>query len=319
MAPLSSGMGETPCQWIDVYKGEQRMKYESRPCTAEDEELIDEKLTAMDHAMVPPEEGAQEECVIYKITDEEGSIIAGCILMIDSWKMALLDVLWVEEKYRRAGLGSALVHAAEKAARDRDCYVMILGTYEFQARPFYEKHGYELRGIIRDFPRGQANYALMKRLDRPMEGHVPSGDLFGEFEIKPGNREDAAFIGKELGNYNSSQATRVRKYLPLNKKLVDEDGNLIAAIFAGLGTWNQLEIDMMWVEEPYRDQGIGSGLLAETEAEAKGLGAYFALAEGLFDWQAGFFKKNGYEVIGAMEDCPKGHSMLILEKRFEDR
>ena len=293
------------------------MKYDTKPCTEEDADFIEEKLDAINHSFVPPENGAEDEDIVFKIADDEGNTIAGCILIIDSWKIAELDIIWVNEKYRRKGLGSALIRAAEKAARERGCYVMILGTFDFQARPLYEKHGYSLCGTIRDFPKGHENYTLIKRLDQPDQEPSPSKDLPTVFEIGSGDEDDAEIIIKGLDDYNTSQAARNhKKSIPLEKKLLDVDGNLIAAIFAGVGRWNSFEIDMIWVDEPYRNQGIGSELLAETEREAKEHGAYFALAEGLFDWQTGLFKKNGYATVGTLEDCPKGHSMHVLEKRF---
>ena len=293
------------------------MEYDIKPCTEEDEDFIEEKLDAINHSIVPQEEGAEDEELVFKIADDKGSTIAGCILIIGSWKIAELDIIWVDEKYRRKGLGSALIREAEKVARERGCYVMILGTFDFQARPLYEKHGYSLCGTVRDFPRGHENYTLIKRLDQPDQEPSLSKDLPTRFEISPGNEDDAEFIIKGLDEYNTSQAARKhKKYIPLEKKLLDADGNLIAAIFAGVGRWNSFEIDMIWVDEPYRNQGIGSELLAETEREAKEYGAYFALAEGLLDWQTGFFKKNGYMTVGTLNDCPKGHCMHVLEKRF---
>jgi GNAT superfamily N-acetyltransferase len=293
------------------------MKYDIKPCTEEDEDFIEEKLDAINHSIVPPEEDGENEDIVFKIADDEGNTIAGCILVIGSWKIAELDIIWVDEKYRRKGLGSALIREAEKAARENGCYVMILGTFDFQARPLYEKHGYSLCGTVRDFPRGHENYTLIKRLDQSDQEPSLSKDLPTRFEISPGNEDDAEFIIKGLDEYNTSQAARKhKKYIPLEKKLLDADGNLIAAIFAGVGRWNSFEIDMIWVDEPYRNQGIGSELLAETEREAKEYGAYFALAEGLLDWQTGFFKKNGYMTVGTLNDCPKGHCMHVLEKRF---
>ena len=293
------------------------MKYDIKPCTEEDADFIEEKLEAINHSIVPPEEDGENEDLVFKIVDDEGNTIAGCILIIDSWKIAELDIIWVDEKYRRKGLGSALIREAEKAARERGCYVMILGTFDFQARPLYEKHGYSLCGTVRDFPRGHENYTLIKHLDQSYQEPSLSKDLPTRFEISPGNEDDAEFIIKGLDEYNTSQAARNhKKYIPLEKKLLDADGNLIAAIFAGVGRWNSFEIDMIWVDEPYRNQGIGSELLAETEREAKEYGAYFALAEGLLDWQTGFFKKNDYMTVGTLNDCPKGHSMHVLEKRF---
>ena len=293
------------------------MEYDIKPCTEEDEDFIEEKLDAINHSIVPPEEDGENEDIVFKIADDEGNTIAGCILVIGSWKIAELDIIWVDEKYRRKGLGSALIREAEKAARENGCYVMILGTFDFQARPLYEKHGYSLCGTVRDFPRGHENYTLIKRLDQSDQEPSLSKDLPTRFEISPGNEDDAEFIIKGLDEYNTSQVARKhKKYIPLEKKLLDADGNLIAAIFAGVGRWNSFEVDMIWVDEPYRNQGIGSELLAETEREAKEYGAYFALAEGLLDWQTGFFRKNGYATVGTLEDCPKGHSMQVLEKRF---
>ena len=292
------------------------MEYKTIPCTEDDEELIDGKLTEINHAVVPPSEGTEDEELVFKIENDEGTIIAGCIVSIDGWQLANLDTLWVDEKYRGHGLGSALIRKAEKAAMERKCYVMLLGTYDFQARPLYEKHGYMLCATIKDWPKGHENYALMKRLDQPRPAYIPSKDLSARFEIRPGSEEDGEFIGVSLSAYNSTRAHREHRYIPLNKKLLDADGNLIAAIFSGVGSWNDLEIDMLWVDEKYRDQGIGSALLDEIEREAQEQGAYFSIVEGLFDWQDGFFKKNGYMAVGTLEDCPRGHRMYVMEKRF---
>ena len=291
------------------------MEYKTIPCTEDDEELIDGKLTEINHAVVPPREGTEEE-LVFKIENGEGTVIAGCNVGIDNWQFAILDILWVDEKYRGQGLGSALIREAEKAARERNCYAMLLGTYDFQALPLYKKHGYMLCATIKDWPKGHENYTLMKRLDQPLPAYIPTKDLSAQFEIRPGSEKDCEAIGRALGEYNSAQAHREHRYIPLNKKLLDADGNLIAAIFSGVGSWNNLEIDMLWVDEDFRDQGIGSALLAEIEREAQEQGAYFSLAEGLFDWQDGFFRKNGYKTVGTLEDCPRGHRIYVMEKRF---
>ena len=292
------------------------MEYKTIPCTEDDEELIDGKLTEINHAVVPPHEGTEEEELVFKIENGEGTVIAGCNVGIDNWQFAILDILWVDEKYRGQGLGSALIREAEKAARERNCYAMLLGTYDFQALPLYKKHGYMLCATIKDWPKGHENYTLMKRLDQPLPAYIPTRDLSAQFEIRPGSEKDCEAIGRALGEYNSAQAHREHRYIPLNKKLLDADGNLIAAIFSGVGSWNNLEIDMLWVDEDFRDQGIGSALLAEIEREAQEQGAYFSLAEGLFDWQDGFFRKNGYKTVGTLEDCPRGHRIYVMEKRF---
>ena len=292
------------------------MKYETIPCTEEDEEFIEEKLVEIDDSIVPPAEDIEEEDFVFKVIDEEGNTVGGCVLEIDEWKFADLDILWVDEAHRRKGLGSALIRQAEKTAREKGCDLMILGTYDFQARPLYEKHGFTVKGTIRDWPRGHENYILTKRLDQPWEEYIPSNDLSTDYKIEPGTEEDERFIGNGLRDYNTSQAHREHKYIPLNKKIVDEEGNLIAAIIAGVESWNALEVDMLWVDEPYRNQGIGSELLMETEREAKEHGAYCALLNA-YDWQVPLFRKHGYTECFALEDFPtEGHYSYEMEKRF---
>lgn len=293
------------------------MKYETTPCEEDDEELIEEKLNEINRSIVPTKEDEEEE-LIFKITDGEGNIIAGCVLDIDCWRNADLDILWVDESHRRNGLGSALIRKAEKTAREYGCRMMALGTFDFQARPLYEKHGFSLCGTIRNWPKGHENHTLMKRLDQPLEEYYPSKDSSAEFRIEPGTVEDGNYICKGLGDYNTSQAARAHEYVPLDRKIVDGDGNMIAAVIAGVGTWNNLEINMIWVDEPYRNQGIGSRLLADTEQEGRENGAYFSSIH-VFDWQAPLFTKHGYSACVTIEDFPgEGHCTYELEKRFSE-
>jgi hypothetical protein len=39
-----------------------------------------------------------------------------------------------------------------------------LTTHDFQARPFYEKHGYTVFGQLKDLPRGRVKYYMQKTL-----------------------------------------------------------------------------------------------------------------------------------------------------------
>ena len=42
--------------------------------------------------------------------------------------------------YDPVGLG--YFEKIQKAVEDGGCHIIFLGTWDFQARPFYEKHGY---------------------------------------------------------------------------------------------------------------------------------------------------------------------------------
>ena len=61
-----------------------------------------------------------------------------------------LESFWLAPKLRGKGQGSALLNRAEQIARDRGCRFVVLDTLDFQARPFYEKHGYQLQWTQQD-------------------------------------------------------------------------------------------------------------------------------------------------------------------------
>ena len=56
------------------------------------------------------------------------------------------------EALRGQGLGSRLLLAAEDLAVSRGCRGSCLGTFDFQARTFYERHGYAVFAELLGFP-----------------------------------------------------------------------------------------------------------------------------------------------------------------------
>ena len=65
---------------------------------------------------------------------------------------------------RGQGYGSALLRVAESLAREAGCVEVKLDTYEFQAKPFYEKHGYSVFGVLEGYPANTRTYYLRKAL-----------------------------------------------------------------------------------------------------------------------------------------------------------
>ena len=64
----------------------------------------------------------------------------------------------------RQRLGSRLLVAGEELGRARGCHGAHLTTYSFQAPGFYERHGYERFGELRDYPGDQSMVFLRKPL-----------------------------------------------------------------------------------------------------------------------------------------------------------
>jgi len=75
-----------------------------------------------------------------------------------------VQYLWVAEPVRGAGHATRLMDAAEAYAVARGCTASALETHSFQARPFYEKRGYVVFGMLEDYPPGHAKYFLRKTL-----------------------------------------------------------------------------------------------------------------------------------------------------------
>jgi GNAT superfamily N-acetyltransferase len=78
------------------------------------------------------------------------------------WNWLLIDGLWVAEGLRGRGLGRRLLLAAETVAATRGCRGAWLGTFDFQAREFYERLGYTMFAELSDFPPGHTHYHLRK-------------------------------------------------------------------------------------------------------------------------------------------------------------
>ena len=102
----------------------------------------------------------------FVLHDAAGVVIGG-ILAETNAQWCFIKGLWVAETYRHRGYGRRLLGAAEDSARERGCIGVYLDTYSFQARPFYERFGYTVFGVLPDMPPGGAKYYLAKRLDQP--------------------------------------------------------------------------------------------------------------------------------------------------------
>ena len=285
-----------------------------RRSARKDSERIDELIDEYYFELVPVLEGfsKKEELVCKKIVDKEGNIIAGCSGYVYYWGCMYIDDMWVDEKYRRKGLGSIALQAVESEAERKGCHVIWVGTWDFQARPYYEKHGYEVFATLKDCPVGHEDYQLAKCLDRKRPKRKCSPI---EYELMDGSEEDAEFICDQLDEgFNKEHIEIKHDYIKINRKLVTKDGKVVAAIMAGVTEIDTGWIFKIWVDEEYRHQGLGTLLLKHYEKKAKEKGATKIISEEIYDWNVGFFQKAGYNVAGELKDLPKGHSFYIVYK-----
>ena len=105
----------------------------------------------------------REEAVNIMLRDAEDRVVGGLLGTV-RWRWLYIAKLWVAAPHRGRGFGAALMRSAEELAVNRRCLGLYLDTFEYQARPFYEKLGYELFGTLEGFPPGYRQYFLLKRL-----------------------------------------------------------------------------------------------------------------------------------------------------------
>ncbi|GKU25216.1 GNAT family N-acetyltransferase [Clostridium folliculivorans] len=98
------------------------------------------------------------------IKASNGEVMAGINSVLYCWNCLYVDVLWVKAEYRKEGYGSVLLKEVENIAKEKGCKLSHLDTFDFQAKDFYLKHGYEVFGVLDDCPVEHKRYYLKKNL-----------------------------------------------------------------------------------------------------------------------------------------------------------
>lgn len=97
------------------------------------------------------------------LRDAEGRIEGG-IVGRTQWGWLHVETFALPPGRRGQGLGTRLLAMAEAEARARGCHHVYLTTLSWQAKPFYEKHGYHEYGRLDDFPLGHQRHHMTKAL-----------------------------------------------------------------------------------------------------------------------------------------------------------
>ncbi len=98
-----------------------------------------------------------------QLKDEYGMVIGGVAARtFGVWLQ--LDNFWIGKSLRGLGYGSKILLQLEESARERGCLKSFVDTLNFQAKPFYEKHGYKVQWIQENYPRDGCKYFMIKEL-----------------------------------------------------------------------------------------------------------------------------------------------------------
>ena len=95
--------------------------------------------------------------------DRDGQLTGGVYGLLN-WTWLDVSLLWVAVPLRGLGLGSKLLLRLEAEALTAGCQRAHVETFSYQARSFYERHGYEIFARLPDYPPGHQKIFLKKRL-----------------------------------------------------------------------------------------------------------------------------------------------------------
>jgi GNAT superfamily N-acetyltransferase len=140
----------------------------------EDRQLIGDGLTrhALPTTGVP---GFRPIAVLAR--DRAHTLVAGVVATLN-WNWLHVNLIWVSEPRRHTGLGTRLMNEIERIAAERGCTHAHLDTFSYQARPFYERRGYRVFGVLENYPPGHQRFFMEKTLGGPNASATDSrGDL----------------------------------------------------------------------------------------------------------------------------------------------
>lgn len=140
------------------------MNYQIVIPSCKEEEEIDDELMAYNLKQVPPEQEEPFIKICRCARDEEGNLLGGILACSVLWNVLCVEAVWVRENCRGNHIASRLLEAVEEEAYRKGCYMAQLDTFDFQARRFYEKCGYQVFGTLKDMPKGHERYYMFKRL-----------------------------------------------------------------------------------------------------------------------------------------------------------
>lgn len=93
---------------------------------------------------------------------DENKLVGGSSGYI-AWQWYFLDEFWIDEKYRKKGIGTKIINTVENYAIKNNLLGLRVETWDFQAKDFYEKMGYNVYASFKDCPPGTIEYFLSKK------------------------------------------------------------------------------------------------------------------------------------------------------------
>jgi ribosomal protein S18 acetylase RimI-like enzyme len=136
--------------------------------------------------------------------------------------------------------------------------------------------------------------------------------LHYELQFPPSQDGDILFEGI------NEQAVQKKGLRPVESFgiFLKNDKKEVVAGLTGIFLYGCVHIDLLWVQEKYRDQKMGKDLMFKAEEFAREKECHFATVFTM-DWEAlPFYQKLGYEIEFVREGYEKQSRMYMLRKQL---
>jgi ribosomal protein S18 acetylase RimI-like enzyme len=112
---------------------------------------------------------------------------------------------------------------------------------------------------------------------------------------------------------------RDRLVEPVRLTLRDADNMIMGGLLAYINTcWRRCSIDILWIEEEFRNLGYGRALLEAIEELAKKRDCQLVTVNTASFLAPDFYRKCGYELCGTTDSYPvKGHKLYAFKKTLQ--
>ncbi|KQP40025.1 GCN5 family acetyltransferase [Pseudorhodoferax sp. Leaf274] len=136
-----------------------------------------------------------------------------------------------------------------------------------------------------------------------------------DFEIYTPTAEEvhSGELGRRMRQFNYRVIGEYGQTQPIWVSAKNAGGELVGGL-RGFVFLHWLTVELLFVDEAARHQGLGRRLLATAERQAIDMGARHATLT-TFAWQArAFYVRQGYEEFGRIDDYVQGHYLAHMKK-----
>jgi GNAT superfamily N-acetyltransferase len=128
------------------------------------------------------------------------------------------------------------------------------------------------------------------------------------------SESDLSAIGDKIAAFNDEDIGPSGRQ-PLAVLIRDANGQVIGGL-SGRISWGWLFIQLLFVPEHLRGQGLAGKLLAKAEEEARARGCHGAWLDTFNPQALRAYQRQGYEIFGELPSYPPGRTRSFLQKHL---